>query len=464
MYAGGRGHAVVARRLIAGGADVKRRDKWGNTALLFASGSGHDDLARLLLAAGSDARARNRAGQTARDLAALNGGGTPRVVPAAAHASPSASDDGAAFDEAVKRAWGYVQAGYRPATGFVDASAGWPNTTMWDVGSTIAAFYSARELGLLPEAEYRKRMARLLQTLNALPLYEGRTYDRQYATTAVGPGKGTGWSPTDLGRLFLWLKIAAVRDPELSAAADRAMRRTKTEGVLDQGFMWGSRSGRSFQEGRIGYEQYAAAGFAAWGLPVENARALGRYAMPLRVLGQPVMADVRGDDRLTSDPLVLLGMEVGWTPAAEALAKGVLAAQEERFKRTGRVTIVGEDAIAIPPHFFYYYCLYNHGREFSVDVQDPDAAVAGPRWVSAKSAFAWHALLPSDYTRLAVRAVRPAASSRGWAAGVYEDGGRSTGSESINTQAVILEAALFRQRRKPFLAGDAAGGPPEEEP
>jgi hypothetical protein len=127
----------------------------------------------------------------------------------------------------------------------------------------------------------------------------------------------------------------------------------------------------------------------------------------------------------------MLGMEVGWTPAAAALSRAVLAAQEERFKRTGRMTIVAEDAIAIPPHFFYYYCVYNHGREFTVDVQDADAAVAGPRWVSAKGAFAWHALLPSDYTRLAVSAVRPAASRRGWAAGVYEeDGGAPPGARA----------------------------------
>jgi hypothetical protein len=29
---------------------------------------------------------------------------------------------------------------------------------------------------------------------------------------------------------------------------------------------------------------------------------------------------------------------------------------------------------------------------------------------------------------------------------------------------VILEAALYRKRGQPFLAGAAAGGPPEEEP
>ncbi|HUG52919.1 MAG TPA: DUF3131 domain-containing protein, partial [Vicinamibacteria bacterium] len=278
----------------------------------------------------------------------------------------------------------------------------------------------------------------------------------QYSTVAAGPGTRAGWSPTDLGRLFLWLRIVADRDPDLAPAAEAAVRRTRTEGVLRDGFLWGrtvaGRRARDFQEGRIGYEQYAAAGFAAWELPVHHAQALSRYALPMRVLGQPVLADLRGDDRLTSDPLVLLGMEVGWDGEGERLARGVLAAQEERWRRSGRVTIVGEDALPLPPHYFYYYCVYSHGREFAVDVQDPGAVVEGPRWVSAKNAFAWHALLPSDYTRLAVRAVRAAGGRRGWAGGVYEEGGRSTGGESVNTQAVILEAALYHRTRKPFLA------------
>jgi hypothetical protein len=255
------------------------------------------------------------------------------------------------------------------------------------------------------------------------------------------------------------LRIVADRDPELAPAAEAAVRRTKPEAAVHNGFLWGLKAGRGgrrqFQEGRLGYEQYSAAGFAEWGLPVQHAAVLTRYALPMRILGQPVLADLRGDDRLTSDPLVLLGMEVGWSPESEALSKGLLAAQEERWRRSGRVTIVGEDAIALAPHFFYYYCAYTQGREFAVDVQDPDAVVKGPRWVSAKNAFAWHALLPSDYTRLALSVLRPAVSPRGWSSGVNEGDGRSTFTESINTQAVILEAALFRKRRAPFLTGSA---------
>jgi type II secretory pathway component PulK len=71
--------------------------------------------------------------------------------------------------------------------------------------------------------------------------------------------------------------------------------------------------------------------------------------------------------------------------------------------------------------------------------------------VSAKGAFAWRALFPTDYTARTLAAVLPARSAAGWASGVYESGGRSTGAVNVNTQAVILEAALFRKRGGPLL-------------
>jgi hypothetical protein len=133
------------------------------------------------------------------------------------------------------------------------------------------------------------------------------------------------------------------------------------------------------------------------------------------------------------------------------LATELLAAQEERWRRSGKVTMLSEDAIARPPYYFYYYCAYSQGKEFATDVQDPRAMVDGPRWVSAKAAFGWHALLPGDYTRRALTAVARARGADGWGSGVYEGDGRSTGTANVNTQAVILTAAVVRQRGRPLL-------------
>jgi hypothetical protein len=146
-----------------------------------------------------------------------------------------------------------------------------------------------------------------------------------------------------------------------------------------------------------------------------------------------------------------MGLELGWDRETERLARQLLAAQEERYRKTGRVTIVAEDAVSVPPHFFYYYCAYSKNKDFAIDVQNPRAAVENPRWVSSKAAFAWRVLLPSAYTELALKTVVPARTLNGWSSGVYETSGKSTGTLNINTAAVILTAALVHATGAPLL-------------
>ena len=92
-----------------------------------------------------------------------------------------------------------------------------------------------------------------------------------------------------------------------------------------------------------------------------------------------------------------------------------------------------------------------NGQQFVVNVQGSDVDLHDPRWISAKAAYAWHALLPRGYTRNAVDAVAAARTARGWSSGVYENGRGSTGSENINTAAVILQAALYSRTGRPLI-------------
>jgi hypothetical protein len=163
-------------------------------------------------------------------------------------------------------------------------------------------------------------------------------------------------------------------------------------------------------------------------------------------MGHTLYADARGRDRLTSDPVVLMGLELGWDPPMEQFARDLLGVQKTRYRRTGLVTMVAEDSIGQPPDFFYYYNAYTNRRAFGVDVQRRGAYIDQPRWVSAKAAVAWHALLPGPYTRLAMQAVALARTSSGWDSGVFEGTHTSTGTQNINTAAVILTAALYQRR------------------
>jgi uncharacterized protein DUF3131 len=204
----------------------------------------------------------------------------------------------------------------------------------------------------------------------------------------------------------------------------------------------------------MGYEQYAAAGLALWGTRAEKALDARLNAAPASVQGVSIITDRRGNDRITSEPYIMMGMETGWySPELREQAWRVLAAQEARYKNTGTMTMVSEDALPDPPYYFYYYSLYREGRPFVVDAHSTLPDVDGPRWVSSKAAFAWHALLPTPYTLAALQAVQSSAiPGRGWGAGVYERTLKPTGNTSLNGSALILEAALYNLRGHPFLA------------
>lgn len=370
-----------------------------------------------------------------------------------------------------RSAWAYVRRNYHASTGFVGATDQYQFVTMWDVGGILGAYLAARELGFITPDDYRSRVSRVLRSLESARLHDRAAFNRLYTAASgqmVGRDhrpttRGYGWSATDLGRLLLWLKIVATHDPEHEASARRVVARLDVERIVRDGYLRGEEltprgRRRLFQEGRIGYEQYAAAGFALWGIRADSALDLHANSAPLTVLGHNVLADRRGDDLLTSEPVVMLGLELGWPSADwERLARAVLAAQEERYRHTGLVTIVSEDAVPRPPAYFYYYLLHHNGEDFVVVTPSHDLVPWNLRWVSAKAAFAWHALFPSAYTWLALQTVKDAESPNlGWSAGVYERSRVKVPSNNLNTAAVILESAAYFMRGCPLIITQAA--------
>ncbi|HEX9936205.1 MAG TPA: DUF3131 domain-containing protein [Longimicrobium sp.] len=405
-----------------------------------------------------DTRGRDAA---APPPAAAQQGTRPAAAPARAPGRWGEVSDRDVFMNAARTAWTYVNGQYNPQTGLVNSVTNYKYATVWDIGSSLLAMFSANQLGLLPDAEYDQRMRRALQTLTEARLFDNAAFNKNYHTEtgriAGRPGQeratenGYGWSAIDVGRFLLALKIIAVNQPQYAAQAQAIAQRVDWGRTVQGGYLRGEDLSpvngrqRRYQEGRIGYEQYAALGYAAWGHPADKALDVRANAKPVNVLGVPVFADTRGNDLLTSEPFVMYGLEVGWTPEVRDLAWRVLAAQEARYRQTGAVTIVNEDALTGPPYFLYYSVL-GDGKEFPVN--PPDGAPPGPtpRTVSTKGAYGWHALLPSSYTWLAVQRVEGARTSRGWGAGVFEESGRMSGGENVNTAAVILEAALYTHR------------------
>jgi hypothetical protein len=380
---------------------------------------------------------------------------------------PTVLDERQLFLNAARIAWAFADRNYQPATGLSRAHDTYQYVTLWDVASGLAATHSAHELGFISDAIYNQRIQRTLSTLASADLFENAAFNRSYDSKTGKmidrkqriSSRGYGWSVTDIGRLLIWLRILAVNQPQFATQATNIVKRLDMSRLIKDGYLRSEDLSPAtgelhpYQEGRIGYEQYAAAGLALWGYRAENALDARLNALPVRVLGVSIIADKRGDERITSEPYIMMGMETGWySPELRQQAWRVVAAQEARYKATGILTMVSEDALPDPPYYFYYYDVYRQGRSFAVDGPTGGPYVESPRWISSKAAFAWHALLPSPYTLTVLEAVQGAGmSGRGWGAGVYEGSLRPTGDASLNTAALILEAAVFNLRGHPFL-------------
>jgi hypothetical protein len=376
-------------------------------------------------------------------------------------------DERQLFLDAARLAWAFADRNYQPSTGLFRAHDTYQYVTLWDIASGLAATHSAHELGFISDQVYNQRVQRVLNTLATADLFENAAFNRSYDSKTGKmidrkqriSSRGYGWSVTDIGRLLIWLRILAVNQPQFATQAANIVKRLDMSRLIKDGYLQSEDLSPTtgalhpFQEGRIGYEQYTAAGLALWGHRAENALNARLNAVPASVLGVSIVADKRGDERITSEPYIMMGMETGWySPELRQQAWRVLAAQEARYRTTGILTMVSEDALPDPPYYFYYYDVYRQGRPFVVDGPTGGPFVESPRWISSKAAFAWHALLPSPYTLSVLQAVQGAAlPGRGWGAGVYEGSLRPTGDASLNTAALIMEAAVYNLRGHPFL-------------
>jgi len=363
-------------------------------------------------------------------------------------------------------AWRYFENEVDAESGLVGSVAGFPSSTMWDTGSYLLAVISAHRLEIIDDEEANERLARTIDTLASIPLYAGRlpnkSYDIQnlkmvdYANNPTE--RGIGWSALDLGRLLVPLHIVVWQYPQQTDEVRALLSSWKMEEAVADGMLVGAMepesegSGEDFiyvQEGRLGYEEYAAKGFSNLGLDVTEAMLYNDYLRFEEVLATEVPRDIRppaGDhpNLVLSEPYVLDGLEFGWDRWSAELAYRVYSAQEARFNATGMLTAVTEDHIDRDPYFVYN----------TVTTDDTLWAAVTPtggnaddfRALSTKAAFGWHALYRTPYTEKLVSAVSDLYDpEKGWYAGRYEKTGEPNKAVTCNTNAVVLESLAFIQ-------------------
>lgn len=364
--------------------------------------------------------------------------------------------------ERARHAWRYIQENLQPNTGLVNSMNQYPRTTLWEIGSTLAAWITAEQLQLTPRVRFQASMERLLVTLERLPLYNdvlpNLEYDTETGSMVDSHGRvserGSGWSALDIGRALIWLRILHDWYPSYREAVARVVSRwSLRELVGSDGLRRVVLEGgaeRSEQQGRFGYEQYSAAGLGVWDVAVPAALDFGDVDQ-VELLGVWVPFDVRAYAYLTSEPFMLAALELGGiSPDFARWTDAIYTVQRERYEAQDVLSAVSEDALAQPP-WFVYNTIYHGGRAWQTVGPDGSEQAALSSF-SVKAAFAWGALYDDSFADgLVERAAGLVHDRFGFLAGEF-DHGEPNRALSLNTNAVVLEAILFALRgSQPFL-------------
>ncbi|MBE9157093.1 DUF3131 domain-containing protein [Nodosilinea sp. LEGE 06152] len=372
---------------------------------------------------------------------------------------------------AARWAWAYFEKNWNASTGLVNGMDGMAWSTLWDQGSALLGIHAGRQLGLISEESFHSRMERLLQTLETLPLPATGLPNKAYSTATAEmrtlnnrPDRqgSSGWSALDMGRYLLSLHTLKTHYPEYAARIDAVVARYDLQKLVNDGWLWGSGAGNNglqyWQEGRLGYEQYAAQSLRLWGIEADKALH-SPPAQPVTVEGVSLQVDQRNrsssgaSNFLTNDPYLLWGLELGWPDSELSQVNNLLQAQTNRYSKTGILTAVNEDALDRQPYFLYY-SVYADGRPWAavnVRGQNYDRL----RFLSTKAAFAWAALFPeAAYTQQLRQAVQTLADTRlGYFSGRYENADLGPNRAlNVNTNAIVLESLLYQAQGQQPIA------------
>lgn len=371
-------------------------------------------------------------------------------------------------------AWSYFVARYQEDTGLVNAVGSFPSTTLWDTASYISALVSAYELCLIDKRTFDTRATKLLGTLRNLDLYKGEAPNKVYnaktgekVNYANEPGE-VGMSALDIGRMLVWLRILKERHPHLANSVDGVPMRWNFCNLADEGgrmngaFLSGDGKTNYVQEGRLGYEEYAAKGFALWGFDMDAAMAPEPIAYTT-IYDVEVPYDGRdprvfkNQNYVLTEGYILEGLELGWDLPTDRTNDGMVASsgwraefanriylvQQRRWEQTGILTARSEHQVNGKP-FFVYDSIFADG--YAWNTLDPTGEYQPDRAaVSAKAAIGLWALWQTDYTDLLFESVADLYEpDLGFYEGIYENGNGYIPLQTANNNGVILAALLYK--------------------
>lgn len=347
----------------------------------------------------------------------------------------------------------YFERNYHPETGLWDSVQGYHHATMWDVASGIAATIAAYDLDLASREVTKDIITTTLNTLADLPLYKDTLPNREYSTESGLPSgnyadsdsNGNGWSALDIGRLLIWLKVTQQRFPDLKHDVQRIVQRWSIEKAVKDGQLFGTKlsKGKEYyrQEGRLGYLQYAAQGFVLFGYDLEESFSWN-HIEAVEVDEQTLLIDQRNLPYFTTDPYVLLAIEVGnlntWWNQLDALYE----IHKAESTLTGKLKVYAEDAMNKSP-WFAYNNVYYYGKPW-ISVSPGGKPIENPQIFSNKVGFGLSVIFDDDFAAtLNETVLNSSLSSRSIPTGIYENGGTNT-AYNINTNSLVLTALWYK--------------------
>ncbi len=391
-----------------------------------------------------------------------------------------------------KIAWTYFENNYNPKTGLVNSVDMYPSTTMWHTADYLAALVAVRELEIIEPCEFDNRLSKLLDFLNTMDLFFGRLPNKVYHTRTgkmvdySNQPQEMGWSALDLGRLLIWLKIIKCRYPIFAEYIDKAVLRWNFCDVIDNcGSLYGGIKVHNqiqlFQEGRLGYEEYAAKGFQVWGFDTTMASKIEPYEKA-KIYGIEIPYDSR-DPRKTgthspvlSMGFVLDGLEFNWDRSSDkkgldsrhtdavmaGIAESIYKVQETRYKKENIFTARSDHQVSGPP-YFVYDSIFAAGYPWNV-ISDSGQYHKEQSLVSTRAAFGMWSIWKTDYTDCLMKVVECLNdTTKGWYEGRREKTGGYMKIITSSTNTTVLESLLYKVQGKLFSCpGSAECTPPIE--
>jgi len=382
---------------------------------------------------------------------------------------------------AARVAWQYFENFTQEETGMANSVGNYPSTTLWDTASYMSGLVAAYELCIIEKAEFDSRIYKLLTTFKSIKLFRSELPNKVYHTKTAEQVDYTnkagevGYSALDIGRFLVWMRILKNRYPYLGNTIDSVLLRWDYSRVLDKdGIMFGARVDPETnetiydQEGRLGYEEYAAKGFALWGFkPTLSHRA--EPFLTASIFGVQVPYDGRDPRIFHSQNYVVTesylqdGLELGFDlPHDDAsedwvhtdgwraeFADRIYKVQENRFTSTGFMTARSEHNVKGPP-YFTYDTIFSDGYPWNTVTPRGDYAPDHAA-IAAKAAIGLWALWDTEYTSLLFEAIIDLYDpENGMYEGLYEGGQGKIEIFTANNNGIILAALLFKVQGKIF--------------